>query len=656
MAQDDVDDQLKEAINCNGDVHEVKSAAEAAAAECDVQPSWSALDSAMEAKVRPFLDLMDQLRQEGIQHDLAIPQIAVVGDQSSGKSSVLESLSGIPFPRGRGAVTRCPIEIQMKRGANWEPWRGTARIGSEEPCMHLESPEKMEGAIRKLSEQLLKSPGGYSETSIVVEVISPDVPDLTVIDLPGIVRTTTAGQSDQVMTQIDNMYKRYLQQERTIILAVVPADQDIATIEILERAKQVDPVGDRTIPVLTKPDKVFRSEEDSVISVMNNITKPQKLGYAMVKNRSAQQMKDNLSIHAARKDEELFFKTHPKFRQLDPTQLGIQNLATRLTTLLVSRIEAALPSMHEEILAQLTETEAQLRDMGVSPPDSHEERQKALIRVVQGYYAELDAEVEGRDGRPSEATLSLYTKAMTSWRHLQQRVAVDLKPKFDDQKMNDDIVAKIEAQHSREIPGFFKYKLFKEEVARIVKSWRFDTDLSSKQVLAAINQTVNQIVHQFPQLRATVKSIAEEVAAKRMVATRERLEELFDQEMQAFTMSHKYQTYLEELDRMRVASNKNPSASPNSTADMLKAYWQTAHDRFIDQAVGVMDQKLMRKLASEVQAEILLRCQDPELLRGLFTEDRSIQTNRNKLIAKRDRLVRAEQAMDHLQAVAATKA
>jgi len=104
------------------------------------------------------------------------------------------------------------------------------------------------------------------------------VPDLTLIDLPGIVRTTTSGQSKHVISMVDNLIDKYLQQERTIVLAVIPADIDIAVVDILERAQKADPNGDRTIGVLTKVDKVSAGEEEQVINVLQNVLKPLKLG------------------------------------------------------------------------------------------------------------------------------------------------------------------------------------------------------------------------------------------------------------------------------------------------------------------------------------------------------------------------------------------
>jgi ABC-type uncharacterized transport system fused permease/ATPase subunit len=79
-------------------------------------------------KVRPMLDLVDKLRHIGIEKDLPIPQVAVMGDQSSGKSSVLEAMCGIPFPRGTGLVTRCATQIIMKRALLGTEWSAKVKV------------------------------------------------------------------------------------------------------------------------------------------------------------------------------------------------------------------------------------------------------------------------------------------------------------------------------------------------------------------------------------------------------------------------------------------------------------------------------------------------------------------------------------------------
>jgi len=260
----------------------------------------SALSRQNQKDVRPMLDLVDEMRRLGVEKEVPLPQIAVMGDQSCGKSSVLEALSGVPFPRGTGLVTRCPCQLTMKRSVD-EQWRGSVKVlrrsgqavaGDANVAKEVTSPSALTQAIEACTNHLTQSiSGSFSADSIVVEVRAPHVPDLTIIDLPGIVRTATAGQDMSVITQVGETIERYLSQDRTIILAIVPANQDVATVDILERALRVDPTGARTIGVLTKPDLVGDGGEDEVVAVLRNERKPLKLGYVMVKNRSAAELK-----------------------------------------------------------------------------------------------------------------------------------------------------------------------------------------------------------------------------------------------------------------------------------------------------------------------------------------------------------------------------
>ncbi|KAJ7405018.1 hypothetical protein BTVI_70463 [Pitangus sulphuratus] len=100
-----------------------------------------------EEKIRPCIDLVDSLRALGIEKDLSLPAIAVIGDQSSGKSSVLEALSGVALPRGNGIVTRCPLELKLKRLPEGQAWRG--RICYRNVVMDLQDASEVDRAIRQ---------------------------------------------------------------------------------------------------------------------------------------------------------------------------------------------------------------------------------------------------------------------------------------------------------------------------------------------------------------------------------------------------------------------------------------------------------------------------------------------------------------------------
>jgi len=208
-----------------------------------------------------------QTEAVGLEQDVAIPQIAVVGDQSAGKSSVLEAISGIPFPRGSGLVTRCATQIIMKR-CHVDEWSGYISIlwkdNPDRPQPDICGPieiDEVGDRINELTQLIIGPDGDFSDHTISIEVQSPSVPDLTIVDLPGIIRTTTQGQDPATIEKVNSLIEDYISRERTVILAVIPSNVDIATVGILELAKNHDPQGQRTIGVLTKPDLVDKGAE-----------------------------------------------------------------------------------------------------------------------------------------------------------------------------------------------------------------------------------------------------------------------------------------------------------------------------------------------------------------------------------------------------------
>eukprot|EP01060_Flectonema_neradi_P025528 TRINITY_DN3433_c0_g1_i3.p1 TRINITY_DN3433_c0_g1~~TRINITY_DN3433_c0_g1_i3.p1 ORF type:complete len:770 (+),score=166.09 TRINITY_DN3433_c0_g1_i3:53-2362(+) len=340
------------------------------------------LDEIFSKESRPVIDFIDRLRSLGIEKEAAIPQIAVVGDQSSGKSSVLEAISGIPFPRGKGLVTRCATRLCMTQTSDRD-W--TASIGlADDPDSKVvaESPDSLGEEINRLTEEICEG-RTFSERVIEITIRSSSVPDLTVIDLPGIVRTNTKGQQKGVVDDVNNLLQSYLEPERTIILAVIPSNQDIATIDILERAEKVDPTGHRTVGVLTKPDLIDEGAEEEVLKVLLNERKPLKLGYFMVKNRSQKQLDDGLTLNDAQEDEKRYFQSHSVFRRANHDQLGVESLTMMLTKLLVQHIRKALPDLLCELRKAYDEAKVELQKLGAAPPATSSDCREMAAGIVR---------------------------------------------------------------------------------------------------------------------------------------------------------------------------------------------------------------------------------------------------------------------------------
>lgn len=184
--------------------------------------------------VRPLLDLIERLQEIGIQAEISLPQIVVMGDQSSGKSSVLQSICGIPFPRGSGLVTRCPTQVIMSKSPAGSEWSGNISVNwsssQPEQAGPVLTPEELCSKIVALTDFITANKqNSFSNDCLVIRISSPESPNLTIVDLPGIVRTATQGQDLSVISQVNSLVEAYITLPNTIILAVVPCNQDIAT-------------------------------------------------------------------------------------------------------------------------------------------------------------------------------------------------------------------------------------------------------------------------------------------------------------------------------------------------------------------------------------------------------------------------------------------
>ena len=344
---------------------------------------------------------------------------------------------------------------------------------SDELRADVGSPSELTAAIERVTSALTKgSTSGFSTDSIVVTVNAPSVPDLTIIDLPGIVRTATQGQDPRVIADVNSMVEFYLKQERTIVLAIVPSNQDVATVDILERALTVDPTGERTIGVLTKPDLIGEGAEDEVVAVLKNERKPLKLGYIMVKNRSAMQLKQGAinSPAANERAEREFFVQHPVWKTVDRNLLGVANLTAKLTKLLTKRIASVLPELKWELQEHFEETEKETEKLGDPPPAGGMERAKLVLRLFADYSSVLRHSARGdyREQILSQnPRLRLRAVADRVFRQLEQEIS-EQKPDFEAHDFTMKLHQELKALRGRELPGLLNSYFFYGFMARHV--------------------------------------------------------------------------------------------------------------------------------------------------------------------------------------------
>ncbi|KAL6500096.1 Phragmoplastin drp1e [Orobanche gracilis] len=287
----------------------------------------------------------------------ALPSVAVVGGQSSGKSSVLESIVGRDFlPRGSGIVTRRPLVLQLQQTENGQPEH--AEFGHNRRRFTDFAPRS---ARKFKTERITGKTEQISPVPIHLSIYSPNVVNLTLIDLPGLTKVAVEGQPESIVEDIENMVRSYVDKPNCIILAISPANQDIATSDAIKLAREVDPSGERTFGVLTKLDLMDKgtNAQDVLEGRAYRLQHP----WVGVVNRSQADINKNVDMIAARRREREYFATSPDYAHL-AGKMGSEYLAKLLSRHLESVIKARIPSITSLINKNIDELELELDHLG----------------------------------------------------------------------------------------------------------------------------------------------------------------------------------------------------------------------------------------------------------------------------------------------------
>lgn len=371
------------------------------------------------------LTQIDRVRGFGASEHIDLPQLVVCGDQSCGKSSVLEGITRIPFPRQDGLCTRFATEIILRHqpGVNSMTatiFPGAGRTEQEKSNLKqfrqgLSCFDELPGIIEEAA--ALMGIRGHTTavdaTTFAADVLRLEIVGntglhLTVVDVPGLI-SGADDESDSAV--VEELVSSYLVKSRTIILAVIQANNDIDTETIIRRAKQFDKSGDRTVGIVTKPDLINEQTEARVAALSRNRNKL-KLGFFLLKNPTPSQLRESISWSKRNELEHLFFDTSPwKEQILDKSRIGAQHLRVFLQELLDRHIEQEMPKVRKEVQELLTNTLAELKQLGIERTSIGQKRM-FLTQVSMDFYniskAALDGSYFGRDSRFFE-TLEVKT-------------------------------------------------------------------------------------------------------------------------------------------------------------------------------------------------------------------------------------------------------
>jgi GTP-binding protein EngB required for normal cell division len=331
------------------------------------------------------LGLLERVRGVCESVDIPIPGIVVVGEQSAGKSSLLEHISGIQFPRAENTCTRMPCVLSLLTDATESPHALVSLDPTFENAKHLQLAD-VEKEIKRLTDEHAKGDTFISTKPIHVRVVSQSGPQLSLIDLPGV--THNSGQMANIHDVTKSLVEQYLKQEEMVILCVLPAMSDFGNAEVIKLAKKYDPEGKRTLGVVTKCDDAARAEASDIVEkvqMKRSSDVKLHLGFHCVVNRSQKNMEEGMTPDALATKEAELFTTDERLSRIPQKCWGTLGLTEKIGKIQAQRIDQFLPKIKEAVHTKLAELKREIRDL---PPqlESEAERHRqfdAVLRKVQ---------------------------------------------------------------------------------------------------------------------------------------------------------------------------------------------------------------------------------------------------------------------------------
>ncbi|GAB5583412.1 dynamin-3 isoform X15 [Prionailurus iriomotensis] len=462
---------------------------------------------------------------------LELPQIAVVGGQSAGKSSVLENFVGRDFlPRGSGIVTRRPLVLQLVTSkaeyAEFLHCKGKKFTDFDEVRHEIEAETDRVTGMNK----------GISSIPINLRVYSPHVLNLTLIDLPGITKVPVGDQPPDIEYQIREMIMQFITRENCLILAVTPANTDLANSDALKLAKEVDPQGLRTIGVITKLD--LMDEGTDARDVLENKLLPLRRGYVGVVNRSQKDIDGKKDIKAAMLAERKFFLSHPAYRHI-ADRMGTPHLQKVLNQQLTNHIRDTLPNFRNKLQGQLLSIEHEVEAHKNFKPEDPTRKTKALLQMVQQFAVDFEKRIEGSGDQVDTLELSGGAKIN---RIFHERFPFEIvKMEFNEKELRREISYAIKNIHGIRTglftPDMAFEAIVKKQIVKLKGPSLKSVDLVIQELINTVKKCTKKLAN-FPRLCEETERIVANHIREREGKTKDQVLLLIDIQVSYINTNH----------------------------------------------------------------------------------------------------------------------
>ncbi|XP_015608641.1 dynamin isoform X5 [Cephus cinctus] len=514
--------------------------------------------------------LQDAFTQLGVHMQLDLPQIAVVGGQSAGKSSVLENFVGKDFlPRGSGIVTRRPLILQLIHSitefAEFLHCKGKKFVDFDEVRREIEAE----------TDRVTGSNKGISNIPINLRVYSPNVLNLTLIDLPGLTKVPIGDQPADIEAQIKGMIFQFIKRDNCLILAVTPANTDLANSDALKLAKEVDPQGVRTIGVITKLD--LMDDGTDARDILENKLLPLRRGYIGVVNRSQKDIEGRKDIKNALAAERKFFLSHPSYRHL-ADRLGTPYLQRVLNQQLTNHIRDTLPALRDRLQKQLLTLEKDVEQYKHFRPDDPAIKTKAMLQMIQQLQSDFERTIEG-SGSAQINTNELSGGAKIN-RLFHERFPFEIvKMEFDEKELRREIAFAIRNIHGIRVglftPDMAFEAIVKKQINRLKEPSLKCVDLVVQE-LSNVVRICTDRMSRYPRLREETERIITTYVRQREQMCKEQLVLLVDCELAYMNTNHE-----DFIGFANAAASSHNASAQQSSENAVKAGRHTLGNQVI---------------------------------------------------------------------------
>ncbi|KAF2096191.1 dynamin GTPase [Rhizodiscina lignyota] len=558
------------------------------------------------------LNQIDRVRALGVAEHIDLPQLVVCGDQSAGKSSVLEGITGIPFPRQEGICTKFATEIILRHQLGMNSMTATIFPSANRTQQEKGSLKQFRRALSCFDElpQIIEEASDlmgirghttaadaptFTADVLRLEIVGNTGLHLTVVDVPGLI-SGADDESDSAL--VEELVTSYMKKSRTIILAVIQANNDIETETIIRRAKKFDRSGDRTVGIVTKPDLINEHTEARVAALSRDRNKL-KLGFFLLKNPTPSQLRENITWQKRIEAERLFFDSSPwKEQVLDKSRIGAGNLRIFLQELLDRHIELELPKVRGDIQELLTTAVAELKQLGIERTSIGQKRM-FLTGLSMEFYsiskAALDGNYYGRESPFFEALDMKDSNRLRAIVHMENMSFADYmqdhsekrkaKKQDDRQKKKQDneqlcltpkqmrqwVKTVYHATRGRELPGNYNHVLLSELYHEQSSHWgdigrnhlRAVTTLVSRFAHSALHRVVTDV-----DVRRSLQVVIDEKLQQNYDAAEAEFERLLgDEQFHPITYNHYFTDNIQKSRQDKMKKQITSSISRVITSD-----------------------------------------------------------------------------------------